>query len=203
MRLGICAAKALVPTALQWPRTLRSIFSDPLTEFQETQVTGRGTEEMKTNDVTGRFSFGEVGLAIDVGRPNATTRLADVQRVTQALAAAGAVFEEDNPVTHLMQDRSRGLIRPDVLNERVMSVVVEAKIPLARLGEALRALRVAAEQVDTVFCVGVISRVAADGRIEASSELERLGVTPLGRAKVNLGLGRPQQIAPGEGGCGP
>ena len=40
----------------EWPRTVRANFSDPLVEHPETKVPGRGTEEMKTTEVTGRIA---------------------------------------------------------------------------------------------------------------------------------------------------
>ena len=36
------------------PRSIRKFFSDPMATHVETKVPGRGTEEVKTNDVTGR-----------------------------------------------------------------------------------------------------------------------------------------------------
>ena len=71
LRADVCPVDAIVQNELVWPRTIRNIFSDPISVFKETGVSGRGTEESKTNDVTHRFKKGEVGFAIDVGRPNA------------------------------------------------------------------------------------------------------------------------------------
>jgi hypothetical protein len=62
---------------------------------------GRGTEEMKTNDVTGRYRDGEVGIAAELGRPCVGFRFRDLERVTTGLAERGIRFEPDNPVTVL------------------------------------------------------------------------------------------------------
>src|SRR5574337_107488 len=179
VRLGVCKSGALTPPdALPWPRSIRSILSDPMTEFKETGVTGRGTEEMKTNDVTDRFQRGQLGVAIDVGRPNVGTALREVDKVTRAMARAGVAFEAKNPVTFLMADPSTGALRDEVLDERVMSAVVEFVIDENRLPEVLRAIEAVSPQVETVFSVGIISRVSPDGSIPVISALNRLGYPP-------------------------
>jgi NAD-dependent dihydropyrimidine dehydrogenase PreA subunit len=191
VRLGVCTHEALTPPdALPWPRSIRSILSDPMTEFAETGVTGRGTEEMKTNDVTDRFRLGQLGVAIDVGRPNVGTTLREVEKITRALAGAGVAFEPQNPVTFLMSDVAKGTLRADVLGERVMSAVVEFGIDEAALPAVLRVIEEVSPQVETVFSVGVISRVRPDGSIPAIATLTRLGYPPRPDAKVNAGLGR-------------
>ena len=57
------------PDELQWPRVVRRAFSDPRVPHESTGVEGRGTEEVKTNDVSGRVQVGEVGFTIEFGRP--------------------------------------------------------------------------------------------------------------------------------------
>lgn len=191
VRLGVCKSSALTPPdALPWPRSIRSILSDPMTEFKETGITGRGTEEMKTNDVTSRFQPGQLGVAIDVGRPNVGTALRDVDTITRAMARAGVAFEVKNPVTFLMADPATGALRDEILEERVMSAVVEFVIDEKRLFEVLRAIEAVAPQVDTVFSVGIISRVRPDGSIPVIAALTQLGHPARPEAKVNVGLGR-------------
>ncbi len=68
-RAKICPVNALYQPSEPWPREVRAILSNPLTEYKGSQVPGRGTEEMKTNDVSGRFRPGEVGVGIELGRP--------------------------------------------------------------------------------------------------------------------------------------
>ena len=50
----ICPTAAFEPEDLQWPRVVRRAFSDPRATHESTGVQGRGTEEVKTNDVTQR-----------------------------------------------------------------------------------------------------------------------------------------------------
>ena len=55
LRSGCCPTDALYQPSLDWPRIVRKNFSDPLKIHPETRIPGRGTEEMKTNEVTGRY----------------------------------------------------------------------------------------------------------------------------------------------------
>ena len=48
----VCPTAAIEPQELQWPRIVRRAFSDPLVPHESTGIHGRGTEEVKTNDVT-------------------------------------------------------------------------------------------------------------------------------------------------------
>ena len=82
LRGGICPEQgALVRPKLLWPRSVRRLFSDPTIVHSGTGVPGRGTEEMKTNDVTGRIGPGHIGVSIDMGRPGMTTTFADIRTV--------------------------------------------------------------------------------------------------------------------------
>ena len=57
-RANVCPNDAFYQQPLVWPRTVRSILSDVLTVCVESGISGRGTEEMKTNEVTGRYRRG-------------------------------------------------------------------------------------------------------------------------------------------------
>ena len=65
----VCPTSAFVVNDLEWPRIARRVFSDPLVEHKSTGIHGRGTEEVKTNDVAHRVGVGEVGYVIEFGRP--------------------------------------------------------------------------------------------------------------------------------------
>lgn len=194
---GVCERLQLCPShcfhieeSLPWPRSIRAILSNPLTCFKETGVTGRGTEEMKTNDLSNRYVSGMVGIALDVGRPNVGTSLRDVERITRAVARAGVQFEERNPISFMMKDKTTGMLDPEVLNERVMSAVVEFVIPIEKLPQIAQIVQEVESQVDTVFTFGVICKVEEDDSIPAVLILEKAGMAPAPGAKVNVGLGR-------------
>ncbi len=185
----VCPTSALTPDELEWPRTVRRAFSDVLVAHESTGILGRGTEEVKTNDVTGRLGIGRAGFVVELGRPSIGTRFTDIQRVSMALAEAGVEFEKKNPVTTLMTDPTRGTIDPDVLNEKVLSAILEFRVPMEDVGALMEVLRQAAGEIDTVMSVGVAARCDEEGRNELETILPGSGVEIL-RAKTNLGLGR-------------
>jgi hypothetical protein len=169
---------------------VRRAFSDPRVPHESTGVEGRGTEEVKTNDVTGRVQAGEVGFTVEFGRPGVGVWFHEIQKMTQALARADVSFEKKNPVTTLMCDVSTGTMREDVLDEKVMSAIVEIKAPVERTEEIIRLVREVEEQIDTVVSLGVGTRCDAHGEDRVVAPvLERLGYK-LERAKTNVGLGR-------------
>jgi len=189
--VDVCPTGALTPPTLEWPRSLRAAFSDPTVVHAGTGVSGRGTEEIKTNDVTGRLQAGEVGIVIELGRPGIGAHFSDVQAVAMAIAPLGPTFEPRNPVTELMTDTRTGEIREDVLDEKVLSAIIEIKTDLERLPEFLSALGQVQGKVDTVFSVGVASRCKEDGSIPHERWVQEAGCRLSPNGKINLGLGRP------------
>lgn len=173
------------------PRSIRKFFSDPMAYHAETKVPGRGTEEVKTNDVTGRVRRGYVGIAVEVGRPCLGASLEDVEKITTALARTGVSFEKDNPLTYLMEDEARGEIIKEVREERVISAIIEMTIPMKELDSTLKILMQVSEEIDTVFSLDLITRYRPDGTIPVFKELENSSIEPRINAKVNLGLGKP------------
>jgi NAD-dependent dihydropyrimidine dehydrogenase PreA subunit len=188
--VSVCPTDALEEIELHWPRSIRAILSNPLVIFKETGVNGRGTEEMKTNDVTGRFGPNDIGISVDVGRPGGGTRLSELEKITKAVAKLGVEFESGNPVTFLMVDKKTGELRADIRNELVVSAVIEFKVTPEKVLDVVKTLKGVAEDVDTVFSVGVINKVSDDGSIPIRSLLESSGISVRPNAKINLGLGR-------------
>jgi ferredoxin len=185
----ICPTDAIVPEDLTWPRIVRRAFSDPQVPHESTGIHGRGTAEVKTNDVTNRVGQGEAGFVVEFGRPGVGARFRDIQQVTAALAHLGVEFETNNPVTSLMTDPSRGLLREEILNEKILSAIVEIKTDLDKVPSVLKEIRRLSPQVDTVISVGVSTRCDAEGNDPLREILEREGY-PTYRGKTNLGLGR-------------
>jgi len=174
-------------------KQLQHVLSDPVETHAVTGVTGRGTEEVKTNDVSGRFRKGEVGLSIDMGRPGMGVYLRDAERV--AMAAAKAGFElappEDTPIAAIMEDLKTGKLVGECLDYRLLSVIIEGKCKEEKLKDVLNALQVVQDEIDTVFSLGLISRVDESGLCQSLSVLGELGIPQPYRGKVNVGLGRP------------
>jgi NAD-dependent dihydropyrimidine dehydrogenase PreA subunit len=189
-RAGVCPTDAIDRPVLAWPRTLRETFSNPNARHPSGSK-GRGTEEMKTNDVTGRYPPGVAGVAIELGRPGIGACFRDIQTVAVALAGMGVDFEAGNPVSALMVDPKTGVFREDVLEERVLSAILEFRIENERLKEVLLGIREVASRIDTVFSLGLISRVESDGSIPVMGAVREAGFFPRPNAKINVGLGRP------------
>jgi len=186
----VCPTAAFEPDELAWPRIVRRAFSDPRVPHESTGVHGRGTEEVKTNDVSGRVKLGEVGFTIEFGRPGVGVRFRDIQKMCTALAQAGVSFEKKNPVTSLMSDIASGTIREDILDEKVLSAIVEIKVPVERAEQIVRLVWEVEKQIDTVVALGVGVRCDEKGEENVVAPmLESLGYK-LERAKTNIGLGR-------------
>ena len=189
--VDVCPTGALTHGQLVWPRSVRALFSDPTTVHPGTGVPGRGTDEIKTNDVTGRLRKGEAGLVIEIGRPGTGALFRDIERVTMALAELKPHFEKENPVTQLMANPEIGKIKEDILNEKVLSAIIEMKITLERIPEFLHALERIQKEVDTVISVGVASKCLADGTIPHEQWVREAGFALSPKGKTNIGLGRP------------
>ncbi|MEZ5355354.1 MAG: 4Fe-4S binding protein [Bryobacteraceae bacterium] len=186
----VCPTSAFTPEDLTWPRIVRRAFSDPRVPHESTGVEGRGTEEVKTNDVSGRVGIGEVGFTIEFGRPGVGVRFHEIQKMTVRLTRAGVPFEKKNPITTLLKEDGSGEIRDDILNEKIMSAIVEIKVPLDRVEEIVAMVKEVEAEVDTVVCLGVGVRCDDNGEENIVRPiLERLGYQPQ-RAKTNIGLGR-------------
>ena len=190
-RSGVCQEGAFIKEELPWPRILRAEFSDPMIPHKKTDIAGRGTAEMKTNDVTGRVKRGEVGVAVELGRPGAGTRFTEVEKVSREIARLKIPLEEANPVSALIQDPEKGTFPPEILQERVLSAIVEFKIPFKQLGEVLDLLKRLLSGLDTVASVSLIGCSEADGRIPLEEFLDANKIAFYPNGKANIGLGRP------------
>ncbi|UCD56322.1 MAG: hypothetical protein JSV16_10840, partial [Candidatus Hydrogenedentota bacterium] len=193
-RADACPTGALVPPDLEWPRLLRRAFSDPTITHDSTGMAGRGTEEIKTNDITGRIGPGEAGIVIDLGRPGTGVFFSDIDKVTRALAPLSIKFEPENPLTALMTDVQKGCLREDILKEKALSAIIELKANLPELPAVLRTVDEVASKLDTVVSVGVSSRCAADGSIPHERVCAEARYTLSPNGKTNLGLGRPVEV---------
>ncbi len=193
IRYAPCPVDAIEesPEATQWPRVLRKEFSDPGIQHSTTKGFGRGTEESKTNDVTGRVKRGRVGIGLEFGRPGIATRLGELEKMTAALAKVGVHWEEKNPVSFLLADRATGTMKEDVRNERVLSAILEFEVDMGRLPAIVPVIEEVAETLDTVFSWCLFTRLDNDGGIPVMPMLDSLGIPVRPNAKINMGLGRP------------
>jgi len=195
LRVAECPTGALQQDELVWPRIVRKYFSDNQFKWPEeiryTTGYGRGTEECKTNDRTGKFRRGEVGVMVELGRPNTGTRLSNAEKIIQTLMAAGAEMAEKSPVTAMLSDIEKGIMKEEIRNERVLSCIVEAKVKLGDIEKALDLLKKVSQELDTVFSLGLVTRMEGGFVSPIEPILQKMGLQVRHNAKMNLGLGRP------------
>lgn len=184
-----CPTNAVRPSRLKWPRVVRNPFSDVISTHKLTGVPGRGTEEMKTNDVTERFKQGEIGVSIEIGRPGVGTLLKNVNLFAEKLTPLGVKYEDNSPVTALMTD-DKMQINPEIEDQRVLSAIIEFKIPKEKLSEVLRIVREIEPEIDTVFTLGIVSRFDNHGELPIINTLKEEDFHVRPNAKINIGLGK-------------
>jgi len=197
-RMKVCPEGAIEVEDLSgFLKQFQHVLSDPVETHGVTGVTGRGTEEVKTNDVSGRVKKGEVGLSIDMGRPGLGVYLRDAEKVAMACAGAGFKLspQEETPLAALMPDLSTGKLIEECLDYRLLSVIIEGRCEEEQIEDVLKALQKVQYEIDTVFSLGLISRVDADGHCRALECLDDLGIAQPHRGKVNAGLGKPLSTA--------
>jgi len=88
-----------------------------------------------------------------------------------------------------MTDLSRGLIRPEILDEKVLSAIVEIKTRLEDVPSVLKRIKELSRELATIVSLGVSTRCDAAGEESLREILDREGY-PTYRGKTNLGLGR-------------
>lgn len=218
IRAGICPVDAIYFPETPWPRSIRAMFSGGALSFGKNfsdfsyitdKVTtkamtfadvdsgrvgggSRGTDEMKTNDVTGRFRDSDVGLALEFGRPGVGFRFYDIEKASIELAKHGVEFEAQNPYTVLI-DTKTGEIKEkfrDVKNEKALSAIIECNAPKEKLPELYNVCLEVAKQIDTVFTMNIISKMSGDDVI-LKPILDKAGIKVRINGKTNVGLGRP------------
>jgi len=190
LRAEVCKPKAIYRQEIQWPRSVRLAFSDPMVEHKQTGVPGRGTEEMKTNEVTGRFKRGAYGMAVEVGRPGVGARLKDLEKIAMALAKIGVEFEPKNPVTFLFADVKTGQLKPEVLKEKVLSAIIEFEVQRHQLSQVFQAIKDVSGKVQSVFSLDLISFPEEEEKGPALKVVKEMGFPVYPNGKVNLGLGK-------------
>jgi len=189
-RANVCKPQAIYQQELKWPRVIRKSFSDPMVEFKETGVPGRGTEEMKTNEITGRFKKGSWGMSVEVGRPAVGARLKDLELIAMALAEKGVKFEPRNPVTFLFEDVKSGKLKPELRNEKVLSAIIEFEVNYEQIKPVLQVIKEMSDKVESVFSVDLIAHPEEEEKGPALKIVKEMGFPVYPNGKVNLGLGR-------------
>ncbi len=133
-------------------------------------------------------------MVVEIGRPGTGAFFREIEKVAMALAKLNPHFESNNPVTQLMTRTETGKMRDDILNEKVLSAIIEMKIGLERIPEFLYALEQIQREVDTVISVAVASKCLRDGTIPHEEWVRKSGYKLSPNGKTNLGLGRRPHV---------
>ncbi len=128
-RVDVCPVKAIdMPKeSFEYPRAIRMQFSDPGVQHPNLKAWGRGTEEAKTNDVTGKFGRGEFGLLLEFGRPVTGTRISEIEKIAKLIRSMGIPILEDNPLYGLLTEDMSGSFKPEYVNEKILSGILEIR----------------------------------------------------------------------------
>lgn len=219
IRSRACPTDALYMPALPWPRAIRAMFSggglgygpggkDTIDysyitgkaslperspdEVRSKHFGGGGTVEMKSNDATGRFKDGDIGIACEMGRPSVGFYFRDLEKVSSALARHGLQFEGNNPVSVLL-DPETGKIRDEyseIKDQKVLRGIIETMTDdIEKAVNVLKDLRNVATTIDSVFSVDIINK-CRDGEIPIKPLLDEAGIDVLINGKICVGLGR-------------
>ena len=202
LRTGVCPVKAIYENEEihQYPRIVRKYFSDPAQKYPGNRdIGGRGTDEVKTNDVTGRYKKGQIGIGLEIGRPTVGARLYDLEKITMGLVQAGFdYFEPDNPVVTLMENPKTGKLKNEVLKERILSAIIEMTIPEKELERCLKLILALSKKINTVITVDLIACYDSNYDLSVQNIIDRSKFNPLYGAKINLGFGRCTNKEQGE-----
>lgn len=189
-----CPKGALIQEGenLPWPRKARYWMSCVQAVFQGSEGPGRGTHECKTNDVTGRYPEGVIGVGMEFGRPNVGAYIYDIEKASQRLAKLGYItFEPKNPITMMMSDPKSGTFKDETLRERILSGILEFNVPEDKFDEVLTVMQEIAGDIHTVFSLMVCGKVCKDGTVPQLAAAKRMGIEVRPNSKNNVGLGRP------------
>jgi hypothetical protein len=114
-----------------------------------------------------------------------------VEAIAQAVARLGVTFETQNPVTSMMADASTGKFKDDLLNERVLSAIIEFSVKLEQLPELFQILKEVSEKIETVFSLDLATKIAPDGSVPTDPYVEQAALWVARNGKTNVALGRP------------
>ncbi len=196
LRNADCPMDAFEDPELEMPRYARKAFSNPSAPHKNTklQLGGRGTEEIKTNEVTGLIhSLDRIEIAVEMGRPGLGARFRDVEIIAKAVSKFDIEFAQNNPVTGYMVDRKAGLLDPSILNEKFLSCILEIGAKAQELPDILDAIKEAAHGLETVFSVAVLCKVDENNRSIVEESIAKRGYkVNVTSSKTNLGLGKPR-----------
>ncbi len=90
-----------------------------------------------------------------------------------------------------MSDLKTGKLRGDLPNVRFLSIIIEGKCSLSTLPSVIKALKKVEREIDTVFSLGLATRVDEKGYSTVLDIIKQLDIPQPIRGKVNVGLDKP------------
>ena len=128
----------------------------------------------------------EMDEAVDFIRENDTILIRpDPDNMAMAFAA-------DKILSELFHRRQIRFL--NVLNEKVLSAIIELKTALEKIPEILQAILKVEQEIDTVVSVGIASKCRSDGSIPHEEWVYRNGFSLSLNGKTNLGFGRATNV---------
>jgi hypothetical protein len=91
----------------------------------------------------------------------------------------------------LIKDTATGQMDPLVLDEKVLSAIIEIRVKDSLVGPVLSALNQVQSNINTVMSVGIAARCTPDGSVPYASQVKAAGFSLSPNGKCNVGLGRP------------
>ena len=108
-----------------------------------------------------------------------------------AIAALNVEFEKVNPTTSMMSDPKTGKFKEELLNEKVLSAILEFCVKVEQLPELFGILRKVEKKIDSVFSLDVACRLNEDGSNPTRPYIDKAALWVAPNGKTNVGLGRP------------
>jgi len=101
-------------------------------------------------------------------------------------------FEKNNPLNAYIVDLKTGQLDPTIMNEKILSGIIEFNIHISQVKDVLAALKRVANEVETVFSVAVICKVDNSNMPSVENILVDEGYDiKSSSSKTNMGIGRP------------
>jgi hypothetical protein len=90
-----------------------------------------------------------------------------------------------------MADKNTGKMNPEVMDEKVLSAIIEMTVPLDRVQDVIGEVRKVAKELSTVCSFDLTCKVHPGDTVPAFDLARKAGVSPTINGKTNVGLGKP------------
>ncbi len=183
---GACLQSNVCPT-----NAIQHSESSWLRDIKRSAVTGgRGTGDVKRNDIQGIYKEGEVAVGAEIGRPDVGFYFRDLEKITQELSKLDFEYQIGRSVREMFDQKTGELNKKELLDEKAMSARIEIKVKTEDVVKVITALQEISRKIDTVLSIDIISR-CRNTEIPVQHILKEASIKVRSNGKVNIGLGRP------------